>query len=117
MEAQLVKEIEMLHSQVCHALGDPKRLLILYLLERHPYNVTELAAELNVPPPTVSRHLTILRDRSLVDTHREGTSVYYSLGDPRIIHALDTLRVMMRDRLMEQAKLADFLSPVADSGE
>jgi len=114
MEAQLVREIELLYSQICHALGDPKRLMILYALGRQPRYVSELAAELNLPQPTVSRHLKILRDRALVKTSRDGASVYYALADERVIQALDLLRAMLRDRMAEQARLAEFAALEAE---
>ena len=98
----------MLHNRVCTALGDPKRVMLLYILAGKPRNVTELAAELAIPQPTVSRHLSVLRERSLVKTHREGTSVIYALGDPRVIEALDLLRALVRDQAHAQAHLADF---------
>jgi ArsR family transcriptional regulator len=98
----------MLHDQVCSALGDPKRLMVLYLLDHRPYSVTELADELAVPQPTVSRHLKVLRDRCLVDAQRDGASVIYSLADRRVIQALDLLRAVLRDRVLAQARLADF---------
>lgn len=108
MDRQLALEIEMLHSQVCVALGDPKRLMLMYILAGKPRNVTELAAELDIPQPTLSRHLAVLRERSLVKTKREGTAVYYSLADHRIIDALDILRTLVHDRIAAQASLADF---------
>jgi hypothetical protein len=49
MEAQLKQEIEILHNQVCSALGDPKRLMILYVLSRQPQCVNDIAAELDIP--------------------------------------------------------------------
>ncbi len=116
MESQLAREIDMLYNQVCHALGDPKRLMILYILDRRPYSVTELAAELDIPQPTVSRHLKILRERSLVETERDGASVYYSLADKRMIKALDLMRAMVRDRILAQASLADFTALDAGRG-
>ncbi len=108
MDSQLIEEIDMLHDRVCTALGDPKRVMLLYVLDGKPRNVTELAAELDIPQPTLSRHLSILRERSLVKTQREGTSIYYSLADHRVIDALDLLRALVRDRALEQAHLADF---------
>lgn len=108
MDPQLIDEIEMLHNQVCTALGDPKRLMLLYILAGKSRNVSELAAELNIPQPTLSRHLAILRERSLVKAQREGTAVYYSLTDHRVIEALDLLRTLVRDRIVAQAHLADF---------
>ncbi|MBZ0281578.1 MAG: metalloregulator ArsR/SmtB family transcription factor [Anaerolineae bacterium] len=108
MDEQLVQEIEMLYGQVCQALGDPKRLLILYALSRGPHYVNELAKELDIPQSTVSRHLTILRERSLVETRRESAIVYYSLADDRIIQALDLMRGMLRDRMVHKADLSEF---------
>jgi ArsR family transcriptional regulator len=108
VDDQLVQEIEMLYRQVCHALGDPKRLLILYALSRGARNVSELARELDVPQPTVSRHLAILRERSLVEARRDSAMVYYTLADSRVIQALDVLRAMLRDRMLHQADLSEF---------
>jgi ArsR family transcriptional regulator len=108
MDEQLVHEIEMLYSQVCQALGDPMRLMILYALSRGPRYVSELARELSVPQPTVSRHLKILRERAMVTTRRDNAHVYYILADERIIQSLDLMRAMLRDRIVRQASLAEF---------
>jgi ArsR family transcriptional regulator len=105
MDENLVKEIYLLHAQVCDALGDPIRLLIFYALSRKPHYVHELVAELKLPQPTVSRHLKILRERSLVTAQRKGQAVCYSLADERIIAALDLLRGVLRDRILAQVQL------------
>jgi len=99
------QEILILHDQVCSALGDPTRLLLLYLLAEAPMCVNDMAATLGIPQPTVSRQLRVLRDRSLVKTSRRGVSVYYSLADNRVIQALDLLRGVLRDRILRQAHL------------
>lgn len=116
MDELLVQEIELLYSRVCHALGDPKRLMILYALSQGPRYVGELATELDLPQPTVSRHLKILRDRCLVTASREGTAVSYSLTDERVIQALDLLRGVLRDRIMEQARLVEPVAPGGAAG-
>ena len=108
----LAQEISQLEADFCSALSDPTRLLILYALAEGPHNVTELANELDVIQPTTSRHLKVLRERGLVYTVRQGTTVTYHLADSRLIQALDLLRTVMRDRfahragLMEEAKVA-----------
>ncbi len=101
----LAQEISELEADFCSALSDPTRLLILYALAEGSHNVTELANELNVIQPTTSRHLKILRDRGLVYTVRQGTTVTYHLADPRLIQALDLLRTVMRERLAHKAGL------------
>ncbi len=101
----LAQEISELEADFCFALSDPTRLLMLYALAEGPHNVTELANELNIIQPTASRHLKILRDRGLVYTVRQGTTVTYHLADPRLIQALDLLRTVMRERLAHRAGL------------
>ena len=84
-------------------MGDPKRLQIIYALAEEPRRVSALAKNLNTPQPTISRHLAILRQRSLVETDRDGVAVTYSLADPRIIEVLDMMRMVLRDALDRQA--------------
>ena len=101
----LAQEISQLEADFCSALSDPTRLLMIYALCEAPRNVTELATDLGVAQPTASRHLKILRDRGLVSTVRQGTTVTYHLADPRLIQAIDLLRTVMRERLAHRAGL------------
>jgi ArsR family transcriptional regulator len=98
-----IEELNLLHAHVCSALGDPKRLQILYALAEEPRRVSALAKDLDTPQPTISRHLAILRQRSLVNTDRNGVAVTYSLADQRIINVLDMMRLVLRDALDRQA--------------
>jgi DNA-binding transcriptional ArsR family regulator len=102
---KLSQEVNQLHADICSALADPTRILILYLLGERPFTVGELALALNASQPTTSRHLKILRERGLARANRQAQSVEYSLYDPRIIEALDLLRAVLRDSLSQQASL------------
>lgn len=97
------QEIELIHRYVCEGVGDPKRLKLLYLAAEQPRNVSELTEILEVSQPTVSHHLRILRERGLLTAERDGTSVYYSLSDPRILEAMEILRSVVADLLNERA--------------
>jgi ArsR family transcriptional regulator len=105
LSPNLNQEICMMEAELCSAFSDPTRILILYELDEHPHTVNELAANLNVNQPTISRHLKILRDRGLVKADRQGTTMLYCLTDHRLIEALDLLRAVMRDRLVQRANL------------
>ena len=105
MESPTLDELTLLHANVCQALGDPKRILILYALHEQPRHVSLLADDLDMPQPTVSRHLAILRQRALVTTQREGTAVIYHLADPRIIDILNNMRQVLRDAIAHQTTL------------
>jgi len=106
MRKDLRDEINRLHAHVCSGLADPIRILILYSLVDAKFNVTELARNLEIPQPTVSRHLKVLRDRDMVRADREGQSVYYSISDTRIIDALNLLRGVLAGSLESQGALA-----------
>lgn len=107
MDQQLTREIELLYERVCKSLGDPKRVMILYALAERPMYVSELAEELKIPQPTISRHLKILSDRCMVTANRDGTAVYYAVKDMRVLQALDILRAVLRDRILEHASVFD----------
>ena len=103
----LAQEVSQLEAELCFALADPTRILMLYALDEAPHNVTDLANMLAITQPTTSRHLKILRERGLVRPERLGVVIQYSLNDRRIIQALDMLRSVLRDRLVARANLME----------
>jgi len=103
----LTQEVTQLHADICSALADPRRILLLYAISSTPRNVSDLANEIDISQPAASRHLKILRDRGLVQSRRKGASVEYNLTDERLIQALDLLRNVLRDRLAYRASLLE----------
>ncbi len=61
------------------ALGDEVRLTILKLIAEKRRSTQELAQILGITPPSVSRHLRILKDAGLLTSEGEGYYVFYSL--------------------------------------
>jgi DNA-binding transcriptional ArsR family regulator len=102
-----LEEIQLLHNYICQSVNDPKRIQILYALGDQPTHVTALADLLDMPQPTVSRHLALLRQRLLVTSERNGAVVVYSLTDPRILDVLDDMRRILREVLERQAVVLD----------
>jgi biotin operon repressor len=62
------------------ALAEANRLKIIGLLARQPYSVEELAALLDLKPPTVSHHLARLAEVGLVAVRAESYYSVYSLN-------------------------------------
>lgn len=78
-----MKELE----QIFKALADATRLRILNLLLHGELCVCDIQFVLDSPQPNVSRHLTYLKNAGLVEDHREGPRMYYSLArDTRSVH-------------------------------
>ena len=69
-------------EELFKALGDRTRLRILALLAAGEVCVCNIHESLNLPQPTVSRHLAYLRKSGLVDTRRDGVWMHYRLAPP-----------------------------------
>lgn len=105
MDPQVRDDIYKLHAQICKALADPKRLLILNALREGEKTVGELATSLELPQATVSQHLAILRQRALLYSRRNGVNVFYRIANKKVILALDLLREVMADQLAKEEEL------------
>jgi ArsR family transcriptional regulator len=69
------------------ALADETRQKIMALCCCTWLSVNEIVDALHVSQPTVSHHLSILRDAGLVNSRREGKQVFYSLNQEKIADA------------------------------
>jgi ArsR family transcriptional regulator len=71
-------------TRLIKAFADPVRLRLLNLLRgAREVCVCHLHEALELPQPTVSRHLALLRKERLVVGRKEGLWVYYRLSSPR----------------------------------
>ena len=70
-----------LHRVALDALGDPNRRAIVEILSRGGRSVQEIADELPISRPAVSRHLRLLKGAGLVDDQADGTRRVYQLRD------------------------------------
>ena len=114
---QLTQEVSQLHADICSALADPKRILLIYALAEKPRSVNDLAEELGLSQPATSRSLKVLRDRGLVNALRQGTTLEYHLTDLRLVDALNMLRAVLRDRLTYHANLMENTNDMVKSDE
>jgi DNA-binding transcriptional ArsR family regulator len=70
-----------LHRDALDALGDANRRAIVELLRHGGQSVQEIADQLPISRPAVSRHLRLLKDAGLVRNHIDGTRHIYELRD------------------------------------
>jgi DNA-binding transcriptional ArsR family regulator len=70
--------------EVLRMLADATRLRLLWALLDGELPVNELAAAVDKPPAAVSQHLAKLRMARVVQTRRQGTSVYYRVENEHV---------------------------------
>jgi|TARA_B110000977_G_scaffold69961_2_gene95029 DNA-binding transcriptional ArsR family regulator len=66
-------------SDMLKLLGHPHRLMVLCELKMGERSVSELAKRVGVSQSPLSQHLARMRYENVVETRRDGQTVYYSL--------------------------------------
>ncbi len=84
-------------DSLTRALGDPTRIRIANLLAAGELCVCDLVELLDLPQPTVSRHLAVLRASGIVQARRRGRYAYYRLAEPASGFHASLLRAIRRD--------------------
>ena len=93
------REVFETQANLCRAMGCAARLEIVHVLRDGLKHVNDLARLTGLPQPSISRHLTILRNVGVVTAQRQGTGVVYSIANPKIVAVCD----LMREVITEQA--------------
>jgi DNA-binding transcriptional ArsR family regulator len=78
-------------SELLKALSHEGRLLILCLLSEGEKSVSELEDAMKLPQAAVSQQLARLRFDRLVNTRREGRTIYYSIASEEVSSVIETL--------------------------
>lgn len=67
-------------NRTLQALTDPTRREILRMLGKCDMNAGDIAAGFNLSLPSVSHHLSVLKNAELVSAERRGQNIVYSLN-------------------------------------
>lgn len=105
--------IHQIKAEFFRTLGHPSRVRVLELLKDGEMTVGDLQAALGIDSSGTSQHLSVMRRQGILEARKEGTSVYYSVRDPRIFQMLESARQVIGSRLEETNAL---LGELADPG-
>jgi DNA-binding transcriptional ArsR family regulator len=75
-------------TKVFKALSDGTRQEILRLLEKQQCTVGEIVGNFSLSQPTISRHLSVLKEANLVVDQRHGQNVIYRLNDDALASSM-----------------------------
>ena len=106
MQIEKDSRLDRLHADMCKVFTNPARIRILSLLRDGETSVGDLTAALGLAQPTVSKHLTAMRDRAVLTSRKEGSTVYYRLANPKVLRAFDLIRQALVESLREGARVA-----------
>jgi len=93
-------------ANLFRVLGHPARIRILEILrDEGERSVGTLQAQLELDSGGTSQHLAALRRIGLVESRREGTSVFYRVSDDRVFELLEAGRAIVARQLSEQQSI------------
>jgi len=105
------RPVHEIKANLFRVLGHPARVRILELLQAGEQTVGALQAELGLDSSGTSQQLAALRRIGLVQSRRDGTSVYYRVDDPRVFDLLAAGRDIISRQIAEQQSILLELAP------
>ena len=102
---QQVRPVYEVKAGLFRVLGHPARVRIVELLRDGERSVGALQSELGLESGATSQHLSALRRVGLVESRREGTSVFYRAADERVFDLLDAGRALVTRQLEGQQSM------------
>jgi ArsR family transcriptional regulator len=103
-------QIYQYHAEMCQVFSHPKRLEAINVLRDGEMSVTELAQKLGLTVGNLSQHLSMMKDRRILLTRKEGNMVYYRILNPKLIQCFDMMREMLFEQIRQDAALLEVKS-------
>jgi ArsR family transcriptional regulator len=88
-------------------MANPRRLEIINALRNEELTATQLTQKIHISKANLSQHMSILVQKDVVLSRREGINVFYKLSDERITKACDMMREVLIKRLKENNKILE----------
>ena len=95
-----------MQATISKTLANPIRLAILHTLKDGEKNVNDLTDIIGISQSNLSQHLALMRQIGIVSTRKQGTSVFYSVSNPKINEAFDTVREILVEQLKKDQVIA-----------
>jgi ArsR family transcriptional regulator len=87
------------------ALSDPLRVRIVDLLRDGELSVGAIAEQLEAGQQNVSKHLNLLTDAGILHRRKDGTRVFYAIGDDGVFELCEQVCGSLQAQLSSLAAL------------
>jgi DNA-binding transcriptional ArsR family regulator len=94
-------------------LGHPARIRVLEILRDGECSVSELMPQVGLEASHLSQQLGVLRRAGVVQSRKDGSTVLYSVSDPRIFELLELAKQILSTSLLGSQELLNELEALA----
>ncbi len=102
--------IHRVKAELFKTLGHPARIRVLELLRDGERSVGELIPAVGIEASHLSQQLGVMRRAGLIQARKEGSSVFYSVGDPMLFELLEVAKTILTSSLTETQRLLSELA-------
>jgi ArsR family transcriptional regulator len=93
------------HADICKTFSNPKRIEIISALRNNAeLTASQLLEKIDMSKANLSQHMSVLVQKGVIKSRREGINVFYQISDERITKACDMMRAVLIGRLESEAK-------------
>jgi ArsR family transcriptional regulator len=93
------------HADICKTFSNPRRIEIISALRNNAeLTASQLLEKINISKANLSQHMSVLVQKGVIKSRREGINVFYQISDERITKACDMMRAVLIGRLESEAK-------------
>lgn len=101
----MTRPIYQVKADFFKTLAHPARIRVLELLRDGERSVAELIPEVGLESSHLSQQLAVLRRAHVVQARKEGSTVRYTVSDPRIFELLEVAKAIITSSLAESTQL------------
>jgi ArsR family transcriptional regulator len=76
-------------SEMLKTMAHPVRLAIIDLIKSAKLSNTDIQKKLSIEQPILSQHLTLMRDKGIIDFEKSGKFSYYYLKQNELMKIID----------------------------
>ncbi len=93
-----------LEAELLSVLAQPTRLKILYFLKDGEKCACEINPRMREDASVISRHLVRMREAGILDSRKEGVSIYYWIKEPRVFGILQAADEILKSTAQTRAR-------------
>jgi len=105
-------EIFEMHAEFCRMIASSKRLMIIELLAKKEMSVSKIAQSLSLQHSNISQHLRVLKSQHIVESRKDGQTVYYKLTNARLAKVCADIRSILLEGMEQRGRKAKGLIKV-----
>ncbi|EKE03054.1 MAG: hypothetical protein ACD_20C00279G0003 [uncultured bacterium] len=80
-------------AEIFKALAHPTRLQIVAgLLKKDECNVSKMTESLKIPQPTISQHISILKNCGIIEGYRKGNQICYRITNEQVRAIINSIK-------------------------